>query len=136
MNEHEKRLRASITEDSNTMVQKREMRDALDALMAEHKAALSAARDAALEEARVAAKRRLYELGLSASLCIEAAKIIDALKSRPAERYIPAEKMWEKAGAILSDVGSDDYERGVERGVRTLCGELGVDLDATPAKDT
>lgn len=92
----------------------------------EHERAASRARDAALEEARLAAKRRLYELGLSASLCIEAAKVIDALKFQPARRFVDAEEVAKVLRAVRSDARRITDRRPV---VDAIAKRLGLTLD-------
>jgi hypothetical protein len=127
--EHEKRLRAMISEANHGSGATGEYNLALTLTYLD--TALSAARDAALEEA---ATQIQCGCGLDACRQNLGPERIRALKAHPAVRYLPEAKVRGAAGAILAGVGSDDYERGVERGVRMLCGAIGVDLDAAPAK--
>jgi hypothetical protein len=94
MSEYEKNVRDALRElyrhqDPERWAQARDAVDALDAILADHHAALAAVRDAALEEAALATKRRLYALGLSASLCCQTADAIRALRTAPASDGAP-----------------------------------------------
>lgn len=83
------------------------------------------ARAAALEEAAIAAKRRLYELGLSASLCCEASNRIRALATTPPPPVVPVAKVREVLRKRLSEADTSG-ERYV---LPMVAGDLGINLD-------
>jgi len=89
-------------------------------------AALSSARDASLEEAIRLAERE--GTGNARGWLVARMR---ALKSRPAERYIPAMTV----GAVLSALLVQDHGEPVTitRMVHEVARRLGVDLGATPA---
>jgi hypothetical protein len=119
----------------------------LEMLLAEKAEEKSRARADALEEAKRAnadawthlaeggAVGTEYGAGLS-DLLHEAHSRIRALITTPAPASIPVERVREVARSLIVDPGSDDdYERGIERGIREMMGRLGVPLDAATEHD-
>jgi small-conductance mechanosensitive channel len=128
------------------------MADALDALLSEHRAeverlktALGArrtkmdaiARDAALDEAKTAiqdegASLRRQGERIGPDYLAAATKVVERLKSRPAERYLPESEVRK----VLCDLRPGDdllhakYAQGVRDALLQVADVLGVDLDA------
>jgi hypothetical protein len=138
MNEHEKRLGALLVEMKAAYPQRAQKAlEAYDAVLREHKVALSAARDAALEEALAIVRANLEWQAPSPT-----GDAIRALTSRPAERYLSEAQV---RGALSTAAPhapgySADEENAWADGWRcaltTAREALGVDLDAAPASST
>jgi len=138
MSEAEKRLRTWMDDMAYGLPNIRAAGAAeLDAILAEHRAALDAARDAALEEAATTCRA----VG-TARVCPwdydidEAEARIRTLKSNPAGRYLPEAKVREVLLRIRHEAETDtrleyaDVCGGGWAAAGEIARRLGVDLDA------
>lgn len=165
MNEHEKRIRLRAGSIAGGQLDAADRRQyagdigkALDALLAEHRAAMSSARDAALEEAKALAARirdagtgilkpdapkdmRDILAGGTGALNTFITEATD-LQSQPAS-VVPVERVREEARKAIAQDMPGLWRLGVAALADALGANVdddlpdplkGVDLDATPAK--
>lgn len=128
MTENEKKVREWISLYGRHGTQTGPLGMAFDALLAEHRAEVSAARDAALEAAAAALRKKQDPEVWSEWDYAE--EIVSSLKSQPARRFLDAEEVervlrrnWENHTGDAGDA------------VLNVSRELGLDLGTTPASE-